>query len=244
MKKIILILSAVFLLISAIPALASVYIDWINDPTEVGLWPELELKSPPETIGPAKSWFGIYYYPPGVEYPDGYGPAWFSMHWWGDEGAYSEHDAIFVLRSDSGETGLIPLEVKLDVFGNIVVTEENAADTEFEGSVSSDYIIQSIEYGGYYKEFYGGASFQNELAYSQSSTAIEFFEIGAPYGIYGLLGSHVLWMGATPIDPNIKGESLVENYAYADISLKVIPEPATLSLLWLGLLGLIFRRRK
>ena len=225
-KRAVVIFSAV-LLCNAIPAHAGVHFEWL---------------SPLRSLGPVGSSVGSAYNPPGDKFdPTLPGPGWFDL------GSNSDFDFFddpaFVLQSDSGQAGLVPVNIKTILSGNAAVDEDNAKSTQFQISERLTYTIMSFN-GLYNKEFNMDADFLSPTSYGRTDSFLEFLEIGQPYAVSGLLASFSpFWEDSMPIDADSPGHSIIFNDTSADITFSVVPEPPTLLLFASGSLGMWIRRR-
>ena len=218
---------AVMLFIGAVPANAALYFEW----------------SSPLIHNFGSGWHSSYvalYNPPDAsDFPG----QWHEGGW-GD--AYVEYYPAFILKSDSWQTGFIPVEIKITLSGNVIVDEHNATNTKFRVSESLRYGIQSLD-GLYSEEFGVQRDYFNETSYRQTDSFLDFFEIGEPYQIWaGLTNFPPYIESATVIDPNSYGHSIVYDESYGDITFNTLhstPEPATIFLLGSGILGAFARRR-
>jgi hypothetical protein len=103
---------AAMLFINAVPANAALYFEW----------------SSPLIHNFGSGWHSSYaalYNPPdALDFPG----QWYEGGW-GD--TYADTYSAFILKSNSGQTGLVPVEIKVTLSGNVVIDEYNAANTEF-----------------------------------------------------------------------------------------------------------------
>lgn len=221
------------LFIRAVPASAALYFDWIQPLTQ---------------IGPVVSSSAAAYNPPDAsEFPG----QWYELGWgdgYGDHGGDPDYYPAFILKSDSGQSGSVPVEIKLTLSGNVWVGEDNAADTEFQIWERLVYGVGSVD-GLYGNVFDMDADFFNETSYSRTKYFSDSLEIGKPYRVSGvLISGPPIRIAGDPIDPDSPAFAIITNESYGDIAFRALgvttPEPATILLFTCGLLGAFARRRK
>lgn len=219
--------------IGAAPADAAFYFDWINSLTQ---------------IGPVVSSSAAAYNPPDAsEFPG----QWYELGWsdgYGDHGDDPAYYPAFILKSDSGQTGLVPVEIQLMLSGNVWVGEDNAANTEFQIWDRLVYGVESFD-GLYDNVFDMDAVLFNETSYSRTKYFSDSWEIGKAYRVSGaLISGPPVRIGGVPLDPDSPAFTIIMNESYGDIAFRaqdvVTPEPATIFLFGSGILGALARRRR
>ncbi len=218
--------------INAVPAHAALYFDWINPLTQ---------------IGPVVSSSAAAYNPPEAsEFPG----QWYELGWgdgYGDHGGDPAYYPAFILKSDSGQSGSVPVEIRLTLSGNVWVGDDNAANTEFQILDRLAYGIESLD-GLYGNVFDMDADLFNETSYSRTKYFLDSLEIGGSYRVSGaLINGPPVRTAGEPLDPDSPAFTIITNESYGDIAFSALststPEPATIFLFGSGILGALARRR-